>query len=103
MREFKFDLSDRVTIVTEDLGVVEGVVSGAKAILNGGNEYDVHYLMPDLRTQHTVVGEATLADMQPPEMVSLSEARDMVEYALKRSVERAASRRRKASRSRKRR
>lgn len=62
---FRFNLSDRVTIKTADLGTVEGVVSGAKAMLNAGNKYDVHYLLPDLRLQHIVIPEDALAEMQP--------------------------------------
>lgn len=65
MSEFKFALSQRVTIKTEDLGVVEGVVSGQKAMLNSEHEYDVHYLLPDLKLQHIVVLESALAAMQP--------------------------------------
>lgn len=112
MSEFKFNLSDRVRVKTADLGIVEGIVSGAKTMLNQVNEYDVHYLLPDLRMQHIVIPEDALADMQPSKSeitVGINIDQAPLDEALGNAKElnsligRASRKPRKASRSRKRR
>lgn len=73
MPEFKFSLQQRVTIKTGDLGAVEGVVSGCKMMVNQENEYDVHFLQPDLSLAHIVIPESVLADGQPkPNTIAMS-------------------------------
>ena len=111
MSEFQYVKTQRVIVPADRAGAegVQGVITVNVARLGSEPHYEVQWPScdtvgesGDLKMLCTDVSESELIKAQPPAMVSLSQARDMVEDALKRSVERAsASRRRKASRSRK--
>lgn len=102
MKEFQFSLEQRVTIPGE---AAQGVVSGCKRMLHQDNEYDVHYLHPDLTLAHIIISEAALANAQPGEMVSKVDAEKMVISARTEllAAEMRKASRRSASKSRKKR
>lgn len=63
LAKFAFDLGDRVMI--PDDKPLQGVVSARKQIMRNENEYDVHFLLPDLKMAHVQVPEAALIAVQP--------------------------------------
>lgn len=63
LAKFAFNLGTRVFIPDDQ--PLQGVISGRKQTTGSENEYDVHYLMPDLQLAYLVCSESILIGAQP--------------------------------------